>query len=245
MTDGIESKTCRRCGEVKALTQYNRRASAKDGRESACRSCRAAYYAANADKCKERNKRWVAANREAVAAYLKRWRQANADAHKTKQKIYREAHADEKNAKQKIRLDANPDAKNARAAKQAIYRDTNRRDLAAKAKRHNKIAVNTLAPGYVAKCLGLPLSRTPAELLQLKREQLTLCRLARQLKRASDESSEDIDRIPGEHGRSDDAGRPAADCCEQLVGLGPEGDQRDGRRGNGQGVGLDQQQPQR
>lgn len=206
MGDVKDTKACTRCGQVKALTEFRRNAAAKDGRESQCRSCRATYYAANVDKYKARKKAWAALNREAVAAYLKRWREANADAHKAKAKIYREAHADEKNAKRKIYLKANPDAKNAKVAKDKIYRETNRHALKVKAKRFNDRAVNTLAPGYVAKCLGIPLSNIPAELLQMKREQITLRRLARQLRRASDESSEDIDRIPGKHGRSDDAG---------------------------------------
>ena len=48
-----------------------------------------------------------------------------------------------------------------------------------------------LGPRYLARTIGLPLSMTPADLLELKRQQLTAHRLARQLKEANHESSKD------------------------------------------------------
>lgn len=48
-----------------------------------------------------------------------------------------------------------------------------------------------LGPRYLARTIGLPLTMTPAHLLELKRQQLTAHRLARQLKDATDESSKD------------------------------------------------------
>jgi hypothetical protein len=44
------------------------------------------------------------------------------------------------------------------------------------------------------------------DLIDLKRQQLSVFRLSRQLKEATRESSKDTDRIAREHGRSDDAG---------------------------------------
>ena len=63
--------------------------------------------------------------------------------------------------------------------------------------------------------------------------------------RAKHESSKDTNRIPGEHGAGGNAGRPAAHRGEQPAGAGPKGDQRHGCGSDGQGPGLDQQQPER
>jgi hypothetical protein len=49
-------------------------------------------------------------------------------------------------------------------------------------------ARQALEPTYVAQRLGIPISRLTPELLDLKREQLTIHRLSKQLKRAKNET---------------------------------------------------------
>lgn len=48
------TKPCTKCGEVKALEEFNRRADSKDGHRSTCKSCESAHnrekYAANRDR---------------------------------------------------------------------------------------------------------------------------------------------------------------------------------------------------
>lgn len=57
------------------------------------------------------------------------------------------------------------------------------RDKVMEAKRKDtKYRVDHLSDGYVAGCLGAPCSRLPKDLIELKREQLSLLRLSRQLK---------------------------------------------------------------
>lgn len=51
--------------------------------------------------------------------------------------------------------------------------------------------VRNLEPAYLAQMLKMPLSLAPEELLKAKAEQLTMRRLARQLKEAANESSKD------------------------------------------------------
>jgi hypothetical protein len=58
-------------------------------------------------------------------------------------------------------------------------------------RQRNRRVVDGLEPKYVALTLGLKLEEVPEALLEAKREQLTLRRLARQLKEAAHESSED------------------------------------------------------
>lgn len=50
---------------------------------------------------------------------------------------------------------------------------------------YHKTTRELLKPSYVANTLGLKTNNVPSELLDLKREQLTLHRLAKQLKQAS------------------------------------------------------------
>lgn len=51
-----------------------------------------------------------------------------------------------------------------------------------------KVAVSRLAPSYVASIVGIPTRELTSELLDLKREQLTLARLSRDLKNALKET---------------------------------------------------------
>lgn len=102
-----------------------------------------------------------------------------------------------------------------------------------------------LGDWYMASLMGTRKSACPPELLAMKREQIATLRLARQLKKATRESSKDTDRIPGEHGSSCDSGRSSPDRGEQPSGAGAKGNQRHGRGSDGQGPGLDQQQLER
>ena len=59
-----------------------------------------------------------------------------------------------------------------------------------------------------------------AALVELQHQRIFNMRLARELKKAANESSKNIDRIPGQHERSGDARRLAQDRCEQPAGVG-------------------------
>ena len=119
----------------------------------------------------------------------------------------------------------------------------------AKSSRWLKAASEQLTDQYLVRQLtktnGIPKGDVTEDLISVKRLQLTARRLARQLKKATDESSKDTDRITGKHGAGRDAGRLAPNRCQQPAGTCPQGDQRHGCGSDGEGAGLDKQQPER
>jgi hypothetical protein len=61
-------KRCKKCGEVKPLSEFYRATGMKDGHRSECKSCH-----------KAKQQRWYAENREHAIAQVKRWQQTNKD----------------------------------------------------------------------------------------------------------------------------------------------------------------------
>lgn len=277
-------KTCRVCGVMKSLSDFNRQTKAKDGHSSLCKVCQS-----------ERSKAYYKVNAEAIKAYQNVYRKANPDivkerkdlyyAHNSteilaKQKAYKQANRDKiityrsrkkypkDNETRRLKYKANPEPyKNRQKAyakanpelmrnlkrsyvsknKDKVFktnkawREAHAEELKEKHRRNSKRLVDTIDPAYVAVMLRMRRAEIPDELIALKQEQILIRRLARQLKKASNESSEDTDRIPGKHGASGNAGRSAEDRRQQPVGTGTQGDQCNRRRSNGEGTGLDQQ----
>lgn len=64
------TKWCPRCEQMKDIDidDFSRCASSKDGRQSYCRSCYAAYGAVHREKITAQNRAYYAANREKVLA---------------------------------------------------------------------------------------------------------------------------------------------------------------------------------
>lgn len=97
MHESIIAKTCTKCCIEKALTEFCKQSSAKDGLNYACKACsavanvayrasnqekiktaKAAYYATNTEKVKTSNASYLAANPEKTKAYHVGYRAANA-----------------------------------------------------------------------------------------------------------------------------------------------------------------------
>lgn len=93
------TKSCRGCGRVLALDQFNRLAKAKDGLQPRCRRCASDYHRernarnpganrarakawreANPERVKETKRRWHAENYERIAARQRRWESENHEA---------------------------------------------------------------------------------------------------------------------------------------------------------------------
>lgn len=74
-------KRCSRCGEEKALSEFNRNRAKKDGRQTYCRPCSNSnnreWYAENDDHHRENASRWARENRERKAAVQKDWQTRN------------------------------------------------------------------------------------------------------------------------------------------------------------------------
>lgn len=72
-------KTCKECGDVKALDQYHRNKSMRDGHVNTCKACRCdwqkVYYADNREHFTEYSSKRRAANPE----YSRNWYAANPD----------------------------------------------------------------------------------------------------------------------------------------------------------------------
>lgn len=73
---GLEAKACTKCGETKALDEFHRDRSRRDGRFPQCRLCatagKRAEARANPEKNRERVRRWQRENPEKFKARLAR-----------------------------------------------------------------------------------------------------------------------------------------------------------------------------
>lgn len=166
-------KACTRCGEVKPLTQYAADKRAKTGTQSACKCCQAAIRKARRDKDK---------------AAAKAWRERNADKVAAKRKEYAQATKPKRRQQERARYWQDPDKHRHKVAQ---YKAENYDDVMRRNRERLKEDRESLGPVYVAKVLGMRPKEVPPPLLAMKQEQLALRRLARQLKKATNESSKD------------------------------------------------------
>ena len=72
-------KTCTKCGEEKALSEYYKKKSGRCGVSAVCNKCEAARY-----------RKWYEENKDNKAAYEKKWREENPEKVAAKDKKYRE-----------------------------------------------------------------------------------------------------------------------------------------------------------
>jgi hypothetical protein len=166
-------KACSRCGDVKPMADYAADRRAKSGTQSACKQCQAAIRKDRRDK-----------DRSAAAA----WRERNAEHVRAKRKEYAAATKDRRRQQERARYWQDPDKHRREAAE---YRAENREALTQRNRERLRQDRESLGPVYVAKVLGMRPKEVPPPLLAMKQEQLALRRLARQLRKATDESSKD------------------------------------------------------
>jgi hypothetical protein len=72
-------KRCKKCGELKPLTEFHRATGMADGHRSECKECH-----------RVRMRAWYQANRERAIAEVKRWQQENKDQLHAYRKQYRQ-----------------------------------------------------------------------------------------------------------------------------------------------------------
>lgn len=82
--DAAQAKTCTKCGETKALSEYGPDRRCRDGCQARCRVCCRAYpkqrYASDQeyrDRVRARTREWYAANRDDAIAYGRNYADAN------------------------------------------------------------------------------------------------------------------------------------------------------------------------
>jgi len=126
----------------------------------------------NAARCKA----WREANPEKKKAYLKAWREANPEKRKAYDKAWCEANSEKRKACYKTWCEANSEKKK---AYDKAWREAN----SEKKKAYLKAWCESLSPGYVSRLLGMEANEVPLDLLELKREQILIIRLNRELKK--------------------------------------------------------------
>ena len=119
-------------------------------------------------------KAWLQANKEASAAQRKAYRQANKEAIAARDKAYRQANKEAIAAREKAYRQAN---KEAIAAREKAWKQANKEAIAAR----DKDRVNKLVDRYVAAALCMSAKDCPPDLIELKREQIRISRLTKQL----------------------------------------------------------------
>ncbi len=153
--------------------------------------------------------RWDEANRERLRQAAKERYQANREARRAQVKAYRDANREKILAKNKTPErkavlasnkrawnKANPEKRKAKdrsyyernsskiSAKNKEWKAANREKVLAFSRKHCAKTQQSLPPSRVASYLGLPVTDLTPELLELKRQQLALHRLGRELKEA-------------------------------------------------------------
>jgi 5-methylcytosine-specific restriction endonuclease McrA len=88
------SKRCTKCGEVKPLEAFAKRAAMRDGRRSQCRACDATERAAKIDYERERVTRWRRENPERQRAAGRRQYWADPDRIRTRKRAWHAANAE-------------------------------------------------------------------------------------------------------------------------------------------------------
>ena len=244
------TKACTKCGEVKLLVWFHKRKDSFLGVKSECKVCACArdkkYREAHPEKvraaARASSERYRKANKTKVSEYMNRYSSANKEKVSERKKIHRNVNRERDSRAQAARRASNKEKVSEYMRR---YRSANKEKLLDASRSARSALTDTYISNFLVFATGVPRAHITDQLINLKRDQLTMRRLARQLRKASNESSKDTDRITGEHAASSCVGRLAPDRGEQPVGAGPQGDQRHGCGGDGEGTGLDQQQPER
>ena len=119
-SDGnLISKECYKCHEIKAVSEFNKDKSKKDGVYTTCKDCRKEYYNQNADKIKEYQSEYYKQNTDKITEYYqqnkdklkeykKEWYQQNADKIAEQQKEYHNQKVEQSLAEIKAYVEIDP-----------------------------------------------------------------------------------------------------------------------------------------
>lgn len=84
-------KTCAKCKTIKPKSDFSKSKALRDGLQSSCKECQNNYYAANADRIRERNRKHYAANSDRITKKQRDRYEANEDgASDRKRQYYRD-----------------------------------------------------------------------------------------------------------------------------------------------------------
>jgi len=100
LREGVKTKKCSRCGEVKDVNEFYKNKYTKDGLRVQCKDCGKIYYKNNKEKIAKQNKIYYEDNKEKIAEYDKIYQKENKEKIKERRKGYNEENK-EKIAEQK------------------------------------------------------------------------------------------------------------------------------------------------
>ena len=184
----MKTKRCSKCGEVKGVDEFHKNRSGKDGLGGHCKFCKKAYREANREKALAYARAYQEANREKIATRRKAYREANREKIAALKKAQYEANRERILARQKAYRGANRER--ILASANAYYEANREKVLAyckdyrnanpAKVAAYNKARCEALADGFVRttikKQAGIESADIPAEMIELKRQQIKLYR---------------------------------------------------------------------
>lgn len=195
-------KACGVCGESKPLADYHKDSGAKDVHTWRCKACvssaaktwreqnaehrkaqRKAYYEANKAQILAAQKSYNEANAAKRNITRAAWDKANADKVKSYKREWRAANAQRLKEQKRKQYQANATEWKAR---NAAWRKEHQEQVSA----YRRQLVEEVGPSYAAGLLGMQTAKTPPVLLQMKRDEIALRRLARTLKKASNENQQ-------------------------------------------------------
>lgn len=188
-----ETKTCSKCGEVKGLGEFNRRSAATGKLHSWCKSCCRQYKADNREAMSARRRELARKDRienpGKRQAYAREYYLSRQAELRSRAKEYHLQNRAERLAQcREYRLRERELIAQRRAAKYAENRaeiNAKRREPGSAHKKLMQKRVDILADAYVVQKLGLVKAQATPELIALKREQLAIKRMARELKKAA------------------------------------------------------------
>lgn len=77
----METKICKKCNEIKMISEFHKQRDSKDGYKNQCKKCRSQinklYNDSNKDKKKENNKSYRESNKEKISLYRKEYNLKN------------------------------------------------------------------------------------------------------------------------------------------------------------------------
>lgn len=201
-------KVCKACGVALPIEQFSVRRCEKDGRETNCKPCREkkqkAWREANKEHIKATRKKWRDANRDhlkackkknymdsidSYRAKIRKWHHENPEkVHAVFQK-WREANREHLSMSKKAWYQADPEKTKARVK---AWRKANPEKVKAYEKKGSDNLVDWYLKIILVSQTGLAAADMPPALVELKREQLQIRRMARELKNSIKQLKEEV-----------------------------------------------------
>lgn len=173
-----QTKKCSKCGEVKGLGEFGKSSRSPDGKQRLCKQCDRLkceqWRRANPAKAKAARDDWRARHPDVVKQYSADYYKKNPQKGSERRRANVEAYRATKTAWRKKNIDSE-------RQRETQWKHQNRD----KVKAANKQRIDNISPAYAAGLMNLPVAIAPLELIALKREQLAIKRMARELKKAA------------------------------------------------------------